>query len=254
VTSIEPRVALVTGGGRGIGAAISLALAGDGFDVAINYRKDEEAAQATAELVRAMGRRAQVYAASVDDYEADRRMVDAVLADFGYVDTLVHSAGIASRGQSVVDTDPAEIERVWRTHAFGAFALSQMVVPSLRTRPRGDVVFISSAATKAMGGYSAPYNMAKAAMEALAHTLAKEELVHGIHVNIVAPGLVDTEMGRRLAKAVMGAGDDIHSIDGRMPFGHVCSPEEVADVVAWVVSDAARYVNNQYIGVDGGAF
>lgn len=250
----EPRVALVTGGGRGIGAAISLALAGDGFDVAINYRRDEQSARDTARLVEAQGRRAEVYEASVDDYEADRRMVDAVLADFGYVDTLVHSAGIASRGQSVVDTDPAEIERVWRTHAFGGFALAQMVVPSMRTRPRGDVVFISSAATKAMGGYSAPYNMAKAAMEALAHTLAKEELRHGIHVNIVAPGLVDTEMGRRLAKAVMGAGDDIHSIDERMPFGHVCSPEEVADVVAWVVSDAARYVNNQYIGVDGGSF
>jgi NAD(P)-dependent dehydrogenase (short-subunit alcohol dehydrogenase family) len=250
----EPRVALITGGGRGIGAAIAIALAADGFDVAINYRRDEEAARRTAQLVEALGRRAEVYAASVDDYEADRRMVDAVLADFGYVDTLVHSAGIASRGHSVVDTDPAEIERVWRTHAFGAFALCQMVVPSMRTRPRGDVVFISSAATKAMSGYSSPYNMAKAALEALAHTLAKEELAHGIHVNIVAPGLVDTEMGRRLAKAVMGAGDDIHSIDARMPFGHVCSPEEVADVVAWVVSDAARYVNNQYIGVDGGAF
>ncbi len=250
----EPRVALVTGGGRGIGAAISLALAGDGFDVAINYRRDEDSARATAQLVEAMGRRAAIYPASVDDLDADRAMVDAVLADFGYVDTFVHSAGIASRGQSVVDTDPAEIERVWRTHALGAFALCQLVVPSMRTRPRGDVVFISSAATKAMGGYSSPYNMAKAAMEALAHTLAKEELPNGIHVNIVAPGLVDTDMGRRLAKAVMGAGDDIHSIDGRMPFGHVCSPEEVADVVAWVVSDAARYVNNQYIGVDGGAF
>ena len=250
----EPRVALVTGGGRGIGAAISLALAGDGMDVAINYRKDEESARRVASLIEAMGRRAAVYQASVDDYAADVRMVDAVLADFGYVDTLVHSAGIASRGQSVVDTDPAEIERVWRTHAFGAFALAQLVVPSMRTRPRGDVVLISSAATKAMGGYSSPYNMAKAAMEALAHTLSKEEREHGIHVNIVAPGLVDTDMGRRLAKAVMGAGDDIHSIDARMPFGHVCSPEEVADVVAWVVSDAARYVNNQYIGVDGGTF
>jgi 3-oxoacyl-[acyl-carrier protein] reductase len=250
----EPRVALVTGGGRGIGAAISLALAGDGMDVAINYRRDEESARRTAQLIEAMGRRALVYEASVDDADADRRMVDAVLADFGYVDTFVHSAGIASRGQAVVDTDPAEVERVWRTHAFGAFLICRLVVPSMRTRPRGDVVFISSAATKALAGYSSPYNMAKASMEALAFTLAKEELPHGIHVNIVAPGLVDTDMGRRLAKAVMGAGDDIHSIDERMPFGHVCSPEEVADVVAWVVSDAARYVNRQYIGVDGGAF
>jgi NAD(P)-dependent dehydrogenase (short-subunit alcohol dehydrogenase family) len=124
----------------------------------------------------------------------------------------------------------------------------------MRTRPRGDIVFISSLAARVLAAYSAPYNMAKAAMEALARTLAKEERQHGIHVNVVAPGLVDTEMGRRLAKAVMGAGDDIHSIGHRMAFGHVCSPEEVADVVRWVVSDGARYVTDQRIEVSGGSF
>ncbi len=250
----DARVALVTGGGRGIGAAIAVGLAADGLDVAINYRRDEEAARHTADLVRALGRRAEIFAAAVDDYEADARMVDGVLAAFGHVDVLVHSAGIASRGHAVADTDPAEIERVWRTHAFGAFAVAQLVLPSMRTRPRGDVVFISSMAAVALAGWSAPYNMAKASMEALAHTLAKEERMHGIHVNIVAPGLVDTEMGRRLAKAAMGAGDDIHSIADRMPFGHVCTPDEVADVVRWVVSDGARYVNDQRIAVDGGTF
>ncbi len=248
------RVALVTGGGRGIGAAISLALAGDGMDIAINYRRDEESARSTADLVEAMGQRAALFPAAVDDYDATVQMTEDVLTTFGHVDVFVHSAGIASRGNSVVDTDPAELERLWRTHAFGAFAIAKHVIPSMRTRPRGDIVMISSVAASAMGGWSAPYNMGKAAMEALAHTLAKEERKHGIHVNIVAPGLVDTDMGRRLAKAVMGAGDDIHSIDERMPFGHVCSPEEVADVVAWVVSDSARYVNDQCIQVSGGVF
>ena len=248
------RVALVTGGGRGIGAAISLALAGDGMDIAINYRRDEVSARNTADLVEAMGQRAALFPASVDDYDADVQMVEDVLAEFGHIDVFVHSAGIASRGNSVVDTDPAEIERLWRTHAFGAFAIAKHAIPSMREQPRGDIVLISSVAASAMGGWSAPYNMGKAAMEALAHTLAKEERKHGIHVNIVAPGLVDTDMGRRLAKAIMGAGDDIHSIDERMPFGHVCSPEEVADVVAWVVSDSARYVNDQCIQVSGGVF
>ena len=250
----DNRVALITGGGRGIGAAIAIALAGDGMDIAINYRRDEESARQTAQLVEAVGRRAALFAASVDDYDADLRMVEDVLAEFGHVDVFVHSAGIASRGQTVADTDPAEFERVWRTHAFAPFAISKLVIPSMRERPRGDIVFISSTATKHMAGYSSPYNVGKASMEALARTLAKEERQHGIHVNVVAPGLVDTEMGRRLAKAAMGAGDDIHSLDQRMPFGHVCSPEEVADVVAWVVSDAARYVNDQWIGVDGGTF
>ena len=248
------RVALITGGGRGIGAAIAIALAGDGMDVAINYRRDEESARQTAQLVEAVGRRAELFPASIDDYDAAVQMTDDVLSEFGHVDVFVHSAGIASRGQNVVDTDPAEMERVWRTHAFAAFAIAKHVIPTMRERPRGDIVFISSTASKHMAGYSAPYNVGKASMEALARTLAKEERQHGIHVNVVAPGLVDTEMGRRLAKAAMGAGDDIHSLDHRMPFGHVCSPEEVADVVAWVVSDGARYVNDQWIGVDGGTF
>jgi NAD(P)-dependent dehydrogenase (short-subunit alcohol dehydrogenase family) len=123
----------------------------------------------------------------------------------------------------------------------------------MRERERGDVVLISSSATGHMGGNSSPYNMAKAALEALGRTLAKEERRHGIHVNIVAPGLVDTEMGRRLVRGAMGV-DEIHSLDARSPFGHVCSPEEVADVVRFLVSDAAGYVTDQKVVVDGGSF
>jgi NAD(P)-dependent dehydrogenase (short-subunit alcohol dehydrogenase family) len=160
---------------------------------------------------------------------------------------------MASRGQNVADTDPAEPDRLWRTHVFGAWALSKLVIPDMRDAPRGDIVMISSAATLYMAGWSAPYNMAKAGAEALALTLAKEERKHGIHVNIVAPGLVDTEMGRRLVKGAQGV-DDIRTLDDRSAFGHVCSPEEVAAVVRFVVSDAASYVTGQRLGVDGGAF
>jgi len=97
----------------------------------------------------------------------------------------------------------------------------------------------------------APYNMAKAALEALALTLAKEEKKHGIFVNIVAPGLVDTDMGQRLAKAAMGAAD-IHQLDAAMPFGHVCQPEEVAAVVRFLVSPANSYVTGEKVNVHGG--
>ncbi len=241
----------MTGGGRGIGRAISLALAAAGADVAVNYRRDADAARDTVTEIERLGRRAIAFPASVDRAEDDELMAEAVLRDLGPVDILVHNAGIASRGHSVVDTDPAELERVWRTHAFGAFLLSKLLIPSMRARPRGDIVMISSLATVNWGPNSSPYNMAKASLEALAWTLAKEERANDIHVNVVAPGLVETEMGRRLVKGAMGV-DDIHSLDKRSPFGHVCRPEEVADVVLFLVSEQARYLTGQKIRVDGG--
>lgn len=249
--TLAGRVALVTGGGRGIGRAISLALAEDGAAVAVNYRKDEASAHEVVAQIIAGGGKAKSYLASVENVEQDEAMVQAVVADFGHVDILVNNAGIASRGNSVHDTDPAEMERVVRTHAFGSFYLSKFVLPSMRQQPRGDVIFISSVATRLLSGNGAPYNMGKAAIEALAITLSKEERQHGIHVNIVAPGLVDTEMGLRLARATQGV-QDIRELDKTMPFGHVCKPSDIADVVRYLVSERAGYVSGQRIYVDGG--
>jgi 3-oxoacyl-[acyl-carrier protein] reductase len=244
------RVALVSGGSRGIGRACALALAGDGFDVAVNFRRDADAAADTVLAIEALGRKAKAYQASVESAQDDDVMVGAVLEDFGSIDTLVHAAGIASRGNTVVDTDPAELERVIASHALGAHHLCRLVLPSMRTQPRGDVVFVSSVAAKILAPNSAPYNMAKAALEALAMTLVKEERRHGIHVNVVAPGLVVTEMGRRLVRA-MGV-EDISTMDANAPFGRVCRPEDVASVVRFLCSAEAGYLSGQVITVDGG--
>jgi NAD(P)-dependent dehydrogenase (short-subunit alcohol dehydrogenase family) len=243
-------VALVSGGSRGIGRACALALAGDGFDVAVNYRRDDDAAAETVASVEGLGRRAKAYRASVESAAEDEAMVEAVIADFGAIDTLVHSAGIASRGHTVADTDPGELERVIAIHALGGHHLCRLVLPSMRTRPRGDVVFVSSVAARILAPNSAPYNMAKSALEALAMTLAKEERRHGIHVNVVAPGLVVTEMGRRLVRA-MGV-DDISTMDANAAFGRVCRPEDVAGVVRFLCSEEAGYLTGQVIAVDGG--
>ncbi|MCB1740519.1 MAG: SDR family oxidoreductase [Gammaproteobacteria bacterium] len=249
--SSSGRVALVTGGGRGIGRAIALGLAADGNDLAINYRKDAESAAAVVSTIEAMGRRARAYPASVDDFEADARMIAAIEADLGPIGILVNNAGIASRGQSVVDTEPRELARVLGTHAFAAHYLSKLVIPRMRTLERGDIIMISSVATRSLRGNGAPYNMAKAAMEALAYTLAKEERPHGIRVNIVAPGLVETEMGRRLMRASAGV-DDIRELDARMPFGRVCQPEDIANAVRFFVSAQNSYITGERIYVDGG--
>ena len=241
----------MTGGSRGIGRAIAVGLAEDGADVAVNYRKDEDAAQETVAAIEKLGRRARAYRASVDDRGAVEAMTAAALDELGPIDILVNNAGIASRGRSVVDTDFAEIERVVGTHAFGAFHLCQLLIPQMRTRDRGDIVMISSVATRHWSGWSSPYNMAKAALEALAYGLAKEEQRNGIRVNVVAPGLVETEMGRRLVKGTAGV-EDIRTLDASSPFGRVCQPEDVADVVRFVVADGAGYVSGQRIYVDGG--
>jgi NAD(P)-dependent dehydrogenase (short-subunit alcohol dehydrogenase family) len=249
--NLAGRVALVTGGGRGIGRGISLGLAQDGATVAVNYRRDEEAAAKTVADIVAAGGKAKMYHASVDSWDEDQAMVEQVIADLGKVDILINNAGIASRGQSVHDTDPAEMERVVRTHAFGAFYLSKLVLDSMRGAGLGHIIMISSAATQAFAGNGGPYNMGKAALEALAATLWKEERRNNIHVHVVAPGLVESDMGVRLARATRGT-KDIRELDATSPWGRVCQPEDVANVVRYLCGEGASYLTGQRIYVDGG--
>ena len=249
--SIKDRVALVTGGGRGVGKGISLSLAAAGASVAVNYRRDEESAAETVREIEALGGKAIAFSASVDDYEQNAQMVADIERNLGPVSILVNNAGIASRGRSVVDTDPEEMRRVVATHAFGPHYLAALTLPKMRTLGRGDIVMISSVATRSLGPTGAPYHLGKTAMEALAYTLAKEEREHGIRVNIVAPGLVDTDMGQRLIKAVQGV-EDIRSLDQSMPFGRVCQPEDVANVVRFLVSDENSYLTGERLYCDGG--
>lgn len=249
--SLAGRIALITGSGRGIGRAIALALAEDGADVAVHYNRDRAAAEETAKEIANLGRRSGVYAASLEERDSLAPMVSAIEADLGPVSILVNNAGIASQGKTVAKTDPDELDRVVRVHALAPHDLSRLVLPGMRTCERGDIIMVSSVASAHHNAGGAPYNMGKTAMESLAFTLAKEERRHGIRVNVVAPGLVETEMGRRLMKAVANV-DDLRQLDERMPYGRVCQPEDVAGVIRHLVSDAASYVNGQRIYIDGG--
>ena len=249
--SLNGRVALVTGAGRGIGRAIAAALAKDGAEVAVNYRRDDAAAAAAVAEIQAAGGKAKAYRASADNLDEVTAMVADIGREMGPIGILINNAGIASRGQSVADTDPAEMERVVRVHAFGPFYLSKLVLPMMRDLGRGDIIMISSVATDSYGAFGNPYNMGKAAMEALAFTMAKEEHRNNIRTNIVAPPLVETDMGRRLVKARSGI-EDLRQLDAGMPFGHVCQPDDIANTVRYLVSDLNSYVNGQRIAVDGG--
>ena len=254
MTELQGKVALVTGGGRGIGRSISLLLAQHGASIAVNYRRDKESAETTVADIIAAGGMATAHQGSTDDPVQNTALVAEVLAQYSGIDILVLNAGIASRGKSVAETEAEELWRLVATHALGPHQLCRDVLPSMRTRGRGDIIFISSVATNSMSANGAPYNMGKAAQEALASTLAKEEREPGIHVTVVAPGLVETDMGVRLARAMTGQREmqDMRSLDAAAPFGRVCQPEDVANVVLWFCSAEAGYVTGQRIEVDGG--
>ena len=248
--SMKGRVALVTGGGRGIGRAICELLAAEGAAVAVNYRRDADAAAETVKAITDAGGKARAYCAAVEDVDAARAMVNSVIADFGFIDILVNNAGIGSKGRTVAETEPAEVERLLRVHAMAPHWLSAAVLPSMRTRPRGDIIMISSSATRRMRGNGAPYNMAKAAMDALAMTLSNEERVNNVRVNIVAPGLVETDLGRKLA--VAWGKNDIRDYDAESPYGHVVQPVDVARAVLFFCSSMGAYVSGERLYVDGG--
>lgn len=215
----QGRVALVTGGSRGVGRAICGMLAAGGADVAFSYRKQAEEAERTLQLIHAAGARGLAVLSSVDSAPDNERAVAEAIGAFGSVDILVNNAGIVSSGNRVADTPSEEYVRLMSVHALGPAQLCQLVIPYMRRAGRGDIVMISSRAAVDFEAQAAPYTMAKCAQEALAYTLAAEEGPQ-IRTVVVAPGLIDTDMGRRLVQARPSVFDEESS-----------SPEEIADIV-----------------------
>ena len=218
------RVALVTGGSRGLGRALCVMLAESGADVAFTYRKRADEADATVAAIEATGRRGIGRQASVDSVEDNERAFAEASAELGPIDILVNNAGIVSSGRPIAQAPDEEYGRLMTVHAFGPAQLCRLVVPAMRDAGRGDIVMISSVAAVDFEPGSGPYTMAKCAQEALARVLAAEERDHGIRVNIVAPGLIDTDMGRRLVAARPDDFTDTPS-----------TAEQVADVVRSVL-------------------
>ena len=179
---------------------------------------------------------------SVDVPEQNVTAVDTVMETFGELDILINNAGVVSSGHEVVDTPPEEVARMMRIHALGPMQLCQLAVPAMRRRGGGHIVMVSSTATRTFLPRAAPYAMAKAAGEALAFSLAAEEASYGISVNVVAPGLVDTDMGRRLVAA---------RPNGHSELGESSTPDEVAGLVRYVVSEENTQTGHRF-GIEGG--
>ncbi len=244
---LDGRTALVTGGGRGIGRGIVVELAREGVDVAINYRRDRDAAERAVTDVRALGRRAIAVQGDVGDREAVERMVADAIAFLGRLDIAVANSGVASRVAPVAETDPNEWRRVLTTDLDGAFWTARTVVPHL-VASRGTLIFVSSIGADMAGPYGAPYHVAKAGVNALMKVLAKEVASSGVRVNCIAPGLVKSDMGDRLIKFY---GDAI--LQG-IPLGRAGEPEDVGKAAVFLASSDAAWITGKVLRVDGGAW
>lgn len=245
---LENQIALVTGGSRGIGRGIALAFAREGADVAVNYRRDEDAARETVAEIERLGRRGVAVQADVGEWPAVERMVAEVLAAFGRIDIVVANSGVASRTASVWDTDIEHWHKVIGVDLHGAFYTCKATAKHLVDRRSGTIILVSSIGADACGPFGAPYYVAKAGVNALTKSLAKECAPAGVRVNCIAPGLIETDMGTRLMKAY---GDALIST---IPLGRAGQPDDVGRAAVYLASDDAAFVTGKILRVDGGAW
>jgi 3-oxoacyl-[acyl-carrier protein] reductase len=245
--SLEGRVALVTGGGRGIGQAISLLLARVGAKVAVNYRSNEGAANATVESIRSAGGTAVALAADVSRPEEAARLVGETEARLGPLDVLVVNHGIWLRAPIDVMT-PEQWDETLRINLGGAYAVCHHAARAMIPRKRGAIVTIASTAGQRGEPYHSHYAASKGALLAFTKSLAAELAPHGIRVNCVSPGWVLTEMSRDALEGP-GAADALAAI----PLGRPGTPDEIAGPVAFLASDLASYLYGEVLSVNGGA-
>jgi len=245
---LDGKFALITGGSRGIGRGIALEFAREGASVAVNYRRDEAAARATAEQIEALGGRALAVRADVAEWPQVERMVAAVLAAFGRLDVVVANSGVASRTQSVWDMDIDHWHRVMGVDLHGAFYTCKATAKHLVDQRRGAIILVSSIGADVCGPLGAPYYVAKAGVNALTKSLAKECAPAGVRVNCIAPGLIETDMGTRMMQFY---GDALLS---GIPLGRPGQPEDVGRAAVFLASDDSSFVTGKILRVDGGAW
>ena len=239
MNSLAGKIALVTGGSRGIGRACALALAQEGADVAVNFRERKDAAEEVCSLLERAGRRALPVQADVSNSSEVSRMVKAVGQELGTIEILVNNAGIARRYPW--DQVPEDgWDEIMSINLKSAFLVTQALLPGMRARKWGRIINISSGAA-ATGGVVGPfYAASKAGMLGLTHGYASLTLKEGITVNAVAPSLIQTDMAQR----------DLRVDPKSTPIGPLGMPEEVANVVVMLAKTG--YITGQTIFVNGG--
>jgi len=240
---LSNRVAIVTGSGRGIGRAIALKLAEVGATVVVN--DIGEAAQGVAEEIRAMNRQSLAILADVSSSSDVARLMETTKATYGKVDILVNNAGI-TRDQILVRMSDEDWDRVLNVNLRSVFLCSRAVLRQMIKQRWGRIISIASIVGVAGNPGQANYASAKAGIIGLTRTIAREVASRGITANVIAPGFIDTEMTQRLEEKRR------QELMGHIPLGYLGSPRDVAEAVAFLASEGARYITGQILNVDGG--
>ena len=243
--SLAGRVALVTGGSRGIGRAIAETLAGAGAIVEFTYVSNPTAAAETEKAIAEAGGRARARRCDVSSHEAVEQLVAEIVQEHERLDIAVNNAGI-TRDQLILRMKPEDFDAVVATNLRGAWSVCRAVVRPMMKRRSGRIINLSSVVAEMGNAGQTNYAASKGGLEALTRSLAREIGSRAITVNAVAPGFVETDMTRELADSVRTA------LLERIPLGRLGSAAEIAAVVQFLSSDAAAYITGQVIHVNGG--